>query len=99
RWLVGASDLAVDVGPQSIRYPDVVVDREKPRDNDLRATAPILIAEVVSRSSAMLDLGDKSSEYLKLPSLIAYLVLAQDEPKVWLWVRGPQGFAPGPDIL
>jgi hypothetical protein len=36
---------------------------------------------------------------LKLPSLGAYLVLSQDEPKAWAWVRKASGFTPGPDVV
>jgi Uma2 family endonuclease len=66
---------------------------------DLTATAPVLIAEITSPSSATFDLGDKSAEYLRLASLAAYLVLAQDEPKAWVWIRGEAGFSPGPAVL
>jgi Uma2 family endonuclease len=65
----------------------------------LTATAPALIAEVLSPSSATLDLGDKAAEYLRLVTLQAYVVLAQDEPKAWLWVHGPHGFAAGPQVM
>jgi Uma2 family endonuclease len=58
----------------------------------------VLIAEVLSPSSERTDLGDKSAEYLRLPSLAAYLVLAQDEIKARVWTRGPAGFPCGPDI-
>jgi hypothetical protein len=34
-----------------------------------------------------------------LSSLSAYLVLAQDEPKAWIWVRGETGFSPGLDVI
>jgi len=98
RWMVVASDFAVDVGPATIRYPDVVVDRVESSNNDPTASAPALIAEVVSRSSAMLDLGAKAAEHLRLPSLAAYIVLAQDEAKAWVCVRGPQGFPPAPIV-
>ena len=59
----------------------------------------MLIAEVLSPSSERIDLGDKAAEYLKLPSLLAYLVFAQDEMKAWVWTRGEQGFAPGAAVL
>jgi Uma2 family endonuclease len=98
RWVVLGSDLAVDLGPESLRYPDAVVDVVG-GGSELTATAPALIAEVLSPSSATLDLGDKAAEYLRLPSLHAYVVLAQDEPKAWVWVRGPQGFGAGPQVL
>lgn len=99
QWTVLTSDFAVDVGPDTLRYPDVVVDAAGGPLNDLTATAPVLIAEVVSPSSATEDLGDKAAEYLRLPSLAAYLVLAQDEPKAWIWLRGSLGFSPGPSVL
>jgi Uma2 family endonuclease len=98
KWVVLGSDLAVDVGPGSLRYPDAIVDSIGGGEG-LTATAPALIAEVVSPSSAMLDLGDKAAEYLRLPTLAVYLVLAQDEPKAWIWVRGSNGFPAGPDVI
>ena len=36
---------------------------------------------------------------LKMTSLDAYLVLAQDEPKAWIWVRGSTGFPAGAEII
>jgi Uma2 family endonuclease len=99
RWTVLTSDFGVDLGPRTIRYPDVVVDSVGGSFDDLVATAPTLIAEIVSPSSATYDLGDKAAEYLRLPSLTAYLVLAQDEPKAWVWVRGAAGFSPGPEVI
>src|SRR5271165_177379 len=99
RWMVLTSDFAVDLGPATLRYPDVVVDVAGGPLNDLTATAPILIAEVVSPSSVANDLGDKAAEYLRLASLSAYLALAQDEAKDWIWVRGESGFSPGPQVI
>src|SRR5262249_4167886 len=96
RWTVLTSDFGVDIGPSTVRYPDVVVDVAGGRFNDLTATAPVLIAEVVSPSSARDDVGAKADEYVRLPSLVAYLVLAQDEPKARVWVRGAAGFPPTP---
>src|SRR5437868_3118373 len=92
-------EFGIDLGPQSIRFPDVVVDVAGETPTDLKATAPVLIVEVLSPSSERIDLGDKAAEYLRIPSLLAYLVVAQDEMKAWLWVRGPTGFAPGADVL
>jgi Uma2 family endonuclease len=92
KWVVLGSDLAVDVGRDSLRYPDAIVDCLGGQ-RALVATAPVLIAEVLSPSSATLDLGDKAAEYLRLPSLAAYLVLSQDEIKAWVYVKGQH---PGP---
>ena len=99
RWTVLTSDFGVDVGPSTVRYPDVVVDVAGGRFKDLTATAPVLIAEVISPSSAKDDLGATADEYLRLPSLLGYLVLAQEEAKTLVWVRGAGGFSPEPKVV
>lgn len=99
RWEVLTSNFAVDLGPKTVRYPDVVVDSAHGADKDLTATTPVLVAEVTSPSSTADDLGDKASQYLRSADLSAYLVLAQDEPKAWVWMRGSAGFSPGPDVI
>lgn len=99
RWAVMTSDFAVDLGPKTIRYPDLVVDVAGGAFKDLAATAPILIAEVISPSSVADDLGDKAAQYLRLPGLSAYLVLSQDEIKAWAWLRGTAGFPAGAEVF
>jgi Uma2 family endonuclease len=84
RWMVLTFDFGVELGPATIRYPDVVVDVAGGPFSDLKATAPILVAEVIPPSSATYDLGDKSAEYIRLSGLAAYLALAQDEAKAWV---------------
>jgi Uma2 family endonuclease len=98
QWTI-LPDFGVDVGPGTIRYPDIVVDPATDSPRDLTATAPILIAEVLSPSAERVDLGDKAAEYLQLRSLMAYLVFAQDECKAWVWMRSPNEFAPGAKIF
>lgn len=99
RWTVLTFDFGAALGPSTVRYPDVVVDVAGGNFKDLTATAPTLIAEVLSPSSVKDDLGAKATEYLRLPSLSAYLVLAQDEPKAWIWVRGTGGFLAQPNVI
>jgi Uma2 family endonuclease len=99
RWTVLTSDFAVRVGADTVRYPDVVVDVAGGALNDLAATSPALIAEVLSPSSVTNDLGDKAAEYLGLASVAAYVVLSQDEPKAWAWVRGKSGFSAGAEVM
>jgi Uma2 family endonuclease len=62
---------------------------------------PVLLAEVLSPSSEAIDLGDKAAEYLELPSLLAYIVLSQDERKAWVWSRASTSapFASGPNVI
>jgi len=97
RWIV-FQEFGVDLGPTTIRFPDIIVDVAGGPSKDLTATSPVLIAEVLSPSSERTDLGDKASEYLQLPSLSTYLVLAQDEVRAWLWTRETNGFSGGPTV-
>jgi Uma2 family endonuclease len=85
-------EFGLDIGPHTVRYPDVVVDHPGTKDHDLVTRAPALIVEVLSPSSEKTDFGEKAAEYAKLPSAEAYLILAQDEVKAWLYVRGARQF-------
>jgi Uma2 family endonuclease len=83
---------AVDIGlktPDSgIRFPDIVVDRAGGGGGkDLAVTAPVLVWEVLSESTARTDLVEKLAEYTGIPSVQSYVVLSQDEPRAWLWSR------------
>lgn len=98
RWTV-LLEFGVNLPSESIRFPDVIVDSAGENSKDLTATSPVFIAEVLSPATERVDLGDKSAQYLRLPSLTAYLVLAQDEIKAWLWARGSAGFPSGPEVL
>jgi Uma2 family endonuclease len=99
QWEIWTSDFGVDLGPKTVRYPDVVIDTVGGGDKDLTAASPVLIAEVTSPSSATDDLGEKAAQYLRLGSLAAYLVLAQDDAKAWVWVRGTSGFPASPEVV
>jgi Uma2 family endonuclease len=98
RWTV-LPDFGLDLGPGTLRYPDIVIDRSGGGLHEHVATAPALIVEVLSPSTSSIDLGDKAAEYLQIPSLAAYLAFAQDKPKVWSWVRGDNGFSAGPHVI
>jgi Uma2 family endonuclease len=98
QWSVIA-EFGLDAGPETLRYPDILVDRAGGDAKDYTATAPVLLVEVLSPSTAATDLGDKAAEYLQVPSLLAYIVLSQDEPKAWVWARATAEFAPGPAVI
>jgi Uma2 family endonuclease len=87
RWAV-LTEFGIDVQPGTVRYADIVVDQRGARREALTAKAPVLVAEVLSPSTAKVDMGDKAAEYLQLSSLAAYLVFAQDEMKAWCYIRG-----------
>lgn len=98
KWTV-VTDFGVDVGPTTLRYPDVMVAAVGDGAKNLTAGAPSLIVEIISPSSEGIDLRDKANEYLRLPSLSAYVVLSQDEPKGWVWSRSDSGFSPVPNMV
>jgi Uma2 family endonuclease len=89
------ADFGLDAGPRTLRYPDIMVDRG---GGDYTTSDPILLMEVLSPSTEALDLGDKAAEYLRLPNLAAYVVIAQSEAKAWVWLRAAAGFA-GPAVI
>ena len=90
------ADFGLDAGPRTLRYPDIMVDRT---GGDYTTNDPVLLIEVLSPSTEALDLGDKAAEYLRLPSLDAYIVIAQSETKAWAWPRDAAGFPAGPAII
>ena len=98
QWEVIA-EFGLDAGPETLRYPDIVVDRADGGDKDHTATAPVLLVEVLSPSTAEIDLGDKAAEYLRIPSLLAYMVFSQDEPKAWVYVRTDAQYMVGPELI
>jgi Uma2 family endonuclease len=98
QWVV-IVEFGLDAGPETLRYPDLVVDRAGGGAKDYTATTPVLLAEVLSPSSVEIDLGDKAAEYLQVPSLVAYIVLSQDEPKAWVHARSGAGFTAGPVVV
>jgi Uma2 family endonuclease len=100
RWAT-LKNFGLDAGSDTVRYPDVVVDRAGGNGTDYTATAPALLIEVLSPETAATDLGDKVAEYLRLPTLLAYIVLSEDEPKAWARMRASVAdkFPPPPRIF
>lgn len=87
------ADFAVRT-PVGIRGPDILVEATHPDGDALASDEPILLAEVLSPSTAGIDFSDKRDEYLGIASLQTYLICAQDEARVWLWARRADGTWP-----
>jgi len=98
RYDVVAEAFAVEIG-DSVRFPDVLVEPAQPDGRSLAATAPILIAEVLSPGSLHRDFGDKPREYLSLPTLDTYVIISPDEARLWLWQRLGGQFPTEPEII
>jgi Uma2 family endonuclease len=96
---IGSADFAVETS-NGIRYPDVFVDKTvaESRPDDLAARHPVLLVEVLSPSSYTRDFGEKVEDYQQLPTLLHYVILAQDEARAWVWNRSVAGWQ-GPELV
>ena len=97
-YAIGSAEFGVRT-EQGVRYPDVLVDRLVGAGSELAAKEPLLVAEVLSPSSYSRDFGEKVSDYASVPSLLYYVVLSQDEPRLWLWSRDLEGEWSGPLLI
>ena len=76
---------------QAFYYPDVMVVCDRPVPNDYYETEPCILVEVLSPSTASVDLREKRLVYGRLPSLRTYLIVDQDSLFVRYWRRDEQG--------
>jgi Uma2 family endonuclease len=59
-------------------YPDILVDCSQFSAQDYCVTAPILIVEVLSKSTRKMDMTTKLLRYINIPSLLEYVLIEQD---------------------
>lgn len=71
------ADMKVKVG-KSFFYPDVLVDCSNMAGNDYFSTSPVIIVEVLSRSTRKIDTTKKRFRYINLPTLQEYVLIEQD---------------------
>lgn len=95
RCRVHDADLRVRVLETGLAtYPDVTVVcgpwQRHPEDHDA-VTNPTLIVEVLSRSTADYDRGDKFEHYQRLPSLRQYVLVSHVEREIEVWSRASGG--------
>jgi len=83
---VYSSDLRVRVQATRLTtYPDLTVvcgKLEVDAEDRLAAINPIVIVEVLSDITASYDWGAKAAHYRRLPSLMEYVLVAQDEQRI-----------------
>ncbi len=88
---VTSPDVRVHIASrQSYRYPDVTVFCGEPAYLKGRMdtlTNPVVLVELLSPGTAMEDHNEKLAEYTQIEGLQAYLLIAQNEPKVEVFRR------------
>ena len=101
------ADMKIELAAtRSYFYPDVFATCS-PDDHRAEQTMsyPVLVAEVLSPSTAAYDRGDKFSAYRSLPTLKEYLLIDPDQQQLELFRKGADGlwvlhdFAPGQTLL
>jgi Uma2 family endonuclease len=93
---VHGSDMAILIDDYSVRYPDLSVfcgKQDEAFDEIKAANDPVMIVEILSPSTALLDQGLKLDEYRAIPSVQAVLlvdpkaecvrVLSRTGPNAW----------------
>ena len=92
-WEIYPSDMRVKVSSTGLyTYPDVVIVCGEPLfDDEQKDTLvnPTVLVEVLSKSTASYDRGEKFEHYRKLVSLAEYLVIAQNKHHVEHYIRQP----------
>lgn len=76
------ADMKVRLGRDYV-YPDVVVDCSKMSGSDMFSENPVLIVEVLSKSTRKTDTAVKLLRYINLPLLQEYVLIEPD----FVWMR------------
>ena len=73
------SDMKVKTSTGSYRYPDVLVVCDNDFiDKGFVTKTPVILVEVLSRSTRKTDEKDKFLEYINIPTLKEYVIIEQD---------------------
>lgn len=94
----GNSDMAVRIDAENaFVYPDVVVWCDEAEFDEMTPRillTPLVVAEVLSPSTSSHDPTAKLQAYLKIPSLMDYLILSPERVSVEHYTRGQDGAWP-----
>jgi len=86
------SSTGVRTREATIRYPDLVVDRGPRADQDMCATAAILVCEVLSPAHDPFDTHQRASEYRTSQDIACVLLIDPDAPRAILHRRDDAGW-------
>lgn len=99
------SDMKLRIQAQnSFYYPDVMLTCQADDDHPLYKTAPCIVVEVLSPSTAAIDRREKWLAYRGITSLTAYLLIDAEQRRVEFFQRDEagawrQGVLEGDEIL
>ena len=87
-----SSDMKVKVGSRFF-YPDVLVDCSFDESQPYYTESPVIIVEVLSKSTRRMDETTKLMSYINIPSLQEYVLIEQDFVDIEV-VRRSEGWRP-----
>jgi len=90
------ADMRVECTPgEYYAHPDLSIACPPVEIKQIRGTAtlvnPVVIIEVLSKSTEAIDRGEKFVEYTQMPSMREYLLVSQNQAQVERWSRGSDG--------
>ena len=84
-------DVKVATGTGNARYPDAIIDCGRFVPSALQAQEPTVVFEVLSKSTAWIDQNLKLRDYDATRTIMHYVLITQDEPRVMVYARGDDG--------
>ena len=103
-WELATQDAEVGCATGRVRFPDVVLVRRpaehapNPGGTERVITNAAVCVEVLLDSTERTDLGDKPADYLSVPTVTDYLIVAQRERCVWHRRRSTRPGPPSWDV-
>ena len=82
-----SGDTAVVIPNGNVRLPDAGVDCGQADDEDLKASDPRLVVEVLSPSTRYFDMFGKLDEYKTVPTMAYIVLIDPDAPQATVWSR------------
>jgi Uma2 family endonuclease len=83
-------DLKVRAGTGG-RYPDALIDCGPRAPGALQAQEPVVVFEVLSKSTGWIDQSLKLRDYDATPTIRTYVLISQDEQRAMVYTRDEAG--------
>ena len=83
-------DLKVRAGKDG-RYPDALIDCGPRVPGALQAQQPVVVFEVLSKSTGWIDQSLKLRDYDATPTIRTYVLISQDEKRAMVYTRDEDG--------